>query len=442
MVILYKNGQDFYNDNKNLIENNIIRTIFFKLNSFVIDSFTREDFAIKIIDDDSKNELIAINKTPYNLLIFGDKSLIKELVSVVFYNNLVFNGLQCDKILADEFVKEYLLLASGDFNSHLDMNLLTYNKKLSNCNKIDYSNVLECNDNDIDQIFNLCLLFDEEALGRVEVKKESIINNITNFRCVKDNEKIVSMALKSRNQDTCCAISYVYTSPKYRGLGYAKKIVSKIRDEIVYEKKTPYLNVDNNNPISSHIYYSIGFEKLENTINNIYNEGNIKRALFAGGCFWCLANNFYNVNGVIKVISGYAGGNVVSPTYKEVKSGSTGHKESILVIYDSNIVSYEELLKIFLESIDPFDSEGQFIDRGTSYQTAVFTSDLKEKMIYYKYKKFIENKYSKEIQVPLLENTVFYLAEEEHQEFSLKYREKFLEEEIVSGRKDFKNIKL
>ena len=63
-------------------------------------------------------------------------------------------------------------------------------------------------------------------------------------------------------------------------------------------------------------------------------------------------------------------------------------------------------------------------------------------MIYYKYKKFIENKYSKEIQVPLLENTVFYLAEEEHQEFSLKYREKFLEEEIVSGRKDFKNIKL
>ena len=88
MVILYKNGQDFYNDNKNLIENNIIRTIFFKLNSFVIDSFTREDYAIKIIDDDSKNELIAINKTPYNLLIFGDKSLIKELVRVVFYNNL------------------------------------------------------------------------------------------------------------------------------------------------------------------------------------------------------------------------------------------------------------------------------------------------------------------------------------------------------------------
>ena len=174
----------------------------------------------------------------------------------------------------------------------------------------------------------------------------------------------------------------------------------------------------------------------------IYEEGSLKIALFAGGCFWCAADSFYNLMGVKEVYSGYASGDTFFPTYKEVKTGETGHKESIFIYYDENIVTYKELISTFFENIDPFDGDGQFIDRGSSYQTAVFTDDEIQKELYFKAKEYIETNYSSEVKVRLLPNVVFFLAEEEHQNFSQKNKEKFLEEEIKSGRNIYKGIKI
>lgn len=173
-----------------------------------------------------------------------------------------------------------------------------------------------------------------------------------------------------------------------------------------------------------------------------FEERKIKRSLFAGGCFWCIANNFYDLPGVIEVYSGYSGGNKCFPTYIDVKSGKTGHKESILIVYDSSRVSYENLLKLFLESIDPFDDGGQFIDRGSSYQTAIFEDDENHIKLFIEMKKLIENKYKNEVAVKIEKNNIFYLAEEEHQKFSVKNYEKFMEEEKKSGRLDYKNIEI
>lgn len=169
---------------------------------------------------------------------------------------------------------------------------------------------------------------------------------------------------------------------------------------------------------------------------------NIKTCIFAGGCFWCIADPFYNIDGVIDVYSGYCGGDFENPTYKEVKTGTTGHKESILIIYDINKVSYYDLLKTYFENIDPFDGDGQFIDRGSSYQTAVFTDDVQEINDYNKIVKSIELNYQKKVMVKLLNKEIFYLAESEHQRFSINNIEKFKIEEEISGRNNFNKIKI
>lgn len=96
----------------------------------------------------------------------------------------------------------------------------------------------------------------------------------------------------------------------------------------------------------------------------------MKKAYFAGGCFWCITPTFRAVPGVLSVISGYSGGDEENPQYAQVKAQQTGHREAICISYEGDL--YEELLDLFLQSIDPFDADGQFIDRGHSYTTAVY----------------------------------------------------------------------
>lgn len=170
-------------------------------------------------------------------------------------------------------------------------------------------------------------------------------------------------------------------------------------------------------------------------VTYLFNEGKRKRALFAGGCFWCIASPFYEEDGVLAVKSGYAGGKEINPSYKDVKAQLTGHKESILIEYDNTKIDYTKLVDIYFENIDPFDDGGQYIDRGDSYSPAVFTSDKEERNTVIEYKYQLSDECERECKVPILDNTVFFLAEEEHQDYSIKNPEEFLKELIESGRK-------
>jgi len=98
----------------------------------------------------------------------------------------------------------------------------------------------------------------------------------------------------------------------------------------------------------------------------------LRTATFAGGCFWCVESDFEKVDGVVEVISGYTGGHKENPTYEEVSSGSTGHVESVQVVYDPKKVSYRALLDVFWRHVDPTDPGGQFVDRGSQYTSAIF----------------------------------------------------------------------
>ena len=105
---------------------------------------------------------------------------------------------------------------------------------------------------------------------------------------------------------------------------------------------------------------------------NAGNALHLEKAIFAGGCFWCMVPPFEKLDGVSEVISGYTGGHKVNPTYEEVSSGTTGHMEAVEVTYDPARVSYEKLLDVFWRQINPTDAGGQFVVRGSSYKSAIF----------------------------------------------------------------------
>ncbi|HCQ5683375.1 TPA: peptide-methionine (S)-S-oxide reductase MsrA [Clostridioides difficile] len=148
----------------------------------------------------------------------------------------------------------------------------------------------------------------------------------------------------------------------------------------------------------------------------------IKLATFAGGCFWCMVKPFDKYDGVIKVVSGYTGGNVENPTYQEVCSGTTGHLEAIQITYDDDIISYDELLNIFWKQINPTDDGGQFGDRGTQYKTAIFYHDEEQKNIALESKEHLENSkiFDSKIVTDIITATKFYEAEENHQDYYKK----------------------
>ena len=162
---------------------------------------------------------------------------------------------------------------------------------------------------------------------------------------------------------------------------------------------------------------------------------NEKYCILAGGCFWCMAKPYYEYEGILKVYSGYCGGDEINPTYEQVKKQQTKHMESIKLIYDESIISYNEILDIYFDTIDPYDEGGQFIDRGYSYTTSIFYQNEKMQNIAKKYIKQIEAKTKKKVFVKVMPEKTFYMAEEYHQDFAIKNPIEMEKELIESGRK-------
>jgi methionine-S-sulfoxide reductase len=159
----------------------------------------------------------------------------------------------------------------------------------------------------------------------------------------------------------------------------------------------------------------------------------MKDAYFAGGCFWCVTP-IYKMYGVDRVICGYAGGDEADPTYEEVKHQKTGHRETIRLVYDPEKVSYDRLLEIYFANVDPFDPEGQFIDKGFSYTLAIFYSSEEEMEKAAAKIAEVEAGSGKKVYVELLPYKNFYEAEEYHQDYYLKNPEAFEKEMRESGR--------
>ncbi len=163
-------------------------------------------------------------------------------------------------------------------------------------------------------------------------------------------------------------------------------------------------------------------QKAQETARMDTQEKKLERATFAGGCFWCMEPPYEKLDGVIEVISGYTGGNKENPTYEEVSSGSTGHFETVQIIYDPDKVTYQELLDVFWRQIDPTDRGGSFADRGTQYRSAIFYHNDEQKRLAEASKEKLEKAriFDKPIVTEIIKFSVFYKAEGYHQDYYKK----------------------
>ncbi len=162
----------------------------------------------------------------------------------------------------------------------------------------------------------------------------------------------------------------------------------------------------------------------------------IEKATFAGGCFWCLEPPFEKIEGVVDVVSGYTGGLTPDPTYEEVCSGLTGHLEAVQVDFDPAKVGYEKLLEVFWQNIDPTDPEGQFVDRGSQYRTAIFYHDDTQRRLAEASKKKLEasGRFNRPIATEIHPAARFYPAEEYHQGYAKKNPVRYKIYSLHSGR--------
>lgn len=162
-------------------------------------------------------------------------------------------------------------------------------------------------------------------------------------------------------------------------------------------------------------------------------------AIFAGGCFWCMEPPFENLDGVLEVVPGYAGGKEENPTYEEVSSGETGHREAVRVIYDPERVSYQKLLEIFWQNIDPQDKSGQFADQGFQYRTAIFYQNEEERKRAEESKAELarSGRFKKPIVTEIIKYTSFYPAEDYHRDYHLKNPVRYNTYKLFSGREGF-----
>lgn len=158
------------------------------------------------------------------------------------------------------------------------------------------------------------------------------------------------------------------------------------------------------------------------------------KATFAGGCFWCMEPPYDKLDGVLSTTSGYTGGRIENPTYKQVSTGRTGHIESIQITYDPERVDYETLLSVFWHNIDPTKANGQFCDDGNQYRSAIFYHDGEQRQSAEASKKRIAEQLDARVHTEIAEAKTFYAAEDEHQDYYRKNPLKYKFYRLTCGR--------
>jgi len=147
-----------------------------------------------------------------------------------------------------------------------------------------------------------------------------------------------------------------------------------------------------------------------------------RSTVFAGGCFWCTESDFEKLDGVISATSGYIGGDLKNPTYKQVSSGGSGHTEAVEVVFDDKTISYAELVTYFWTTIDPTDGDGQFCDRGQQYRSEIFYRNQQQRKIAEESKRALaaSGLLKQPIVTAITAAKTFYKAEDYHQDYYLK----------------------
>lgn len=255
MIKIYQNGEEFYNDNKDFLLQNKHIEAFFRLDSPLLKEVNKEEYALKVYDD--VHTLAVLLKEPYNLLLYGDKELTNELVDFLVDNNYKIKNYLCDTVLGDELLKSFNKKGIP-FVLSIGMDFMDAHNKYP----IDTSIVEPAKEEDLEEIFPLIVAFYKDCGLNDAILKDKIKERLLDFRVIRKDGHIISMAKLGSWTPEEMKVSYVYTKDEYRGMGYAKIVVAHVLNEIIDRGYIATLNVDQKNPISYHIYSSLGFKKI------------------------------------------------------------------------------------------------------------------------------------------------------------------------------------
>jgi methionine-S-sulfoxide reductase len=161
-----------------------------------------------------------------------------------------------------------------------------------------------------------------------------------------------------------------------------------------------------------------------------------ERAIFAGGCFWCMEHPFEKLPGVLSVTSGYTAGSKENPTYRQVSAGGTGHTEAVEIVFDPARISYRQLLEVFWMQIDPTDAGGQFVDRGSQYRSGIYFLDAKQQHLAEESKQQLaaSGRFTAPLVTEIVPAGIFYPAEDYHQDYYKKNPVRYKYYRYGSGR--------
>jgi len=255
MVKTYLDGKTFYEDNKKFLLSNPYTEVFFRLDSEHLSETNKKEYAIKVTEKDCT--LVALLKEPYPMLVFGDKSLSSELAIFLDKNDYLVKDFMGPVEVGNSLLNSFNSLGYN-FECSIRMDFMECRAKHAPSSEI----VELANDDDLDEIYNMMLNLVKDCGLNDVVIKEKVKSNLPDYRLIRDNGIPVSFAAIFKSSDEDKKIACVYTKPEYRGRKFAQQVVNYCVNEIMDQGYFATLNVDQNNPVSYHVYESIGFKKV------------------------------------------------------------------------------------------------------------------------------------------------------------------------------------
>lgn len=256
MIKEYSNGNELLEENREFLNTNKYLSAFFWLDGPLLTKADRVNYAMKC--ENGGKALVALKNEPYSLMLFGEKDLVPELIGYIVENRYELKNCLCASEVGYEFTKFLKDSYGYVYEEALAMDFMK-------CNEITEASsdeVETANANDLDEICELIGKFISDCGLVDKVNREKTLERISNFRIIRRDGLIVSMARLAPGSDEDKKISDVYTRDEYRGKGFARKVVNRVKNEILENSMTATLNVDRRNPISYHLYTSLGFKRV------------------------------------------------------------------------------------------------------------------------------------------------------------------------------------
>ena len=255
MVKVYPNGSDFYEENKDFLLENKYTEPFFRIDSPLLIESCKDEYALKFQNGSAC--LLAMCVEPYNILLYGDESLAEEVADYLVSNGYRIKNYLCSLELGEKLI-ECFKRYGYDFRLSLGMDFMEARKKAASTSEpVDLAT-----EDDVDELYEMTCNFIKDC-GLTDVaQKKRVRETLKDYRILRRDGRIATFVKKNEWSDTETKISTVYTRDEYRNQGCARIVVSSVMNEIIESGKTAVLNVDKKNPVSNHLYTSLGFRRI------------------------------------------------------------------------------------------------------------------------------------------------------------------------------------